>query len=123
VCKTGLNNTRACIRQPWHDIHAKVEGPVAMDICLNFLERWAKQAGKAHLKDMTHLDDHNDIHLPEGFEAFAVRAGGYFVPIPCIMHAALPHMLLLFVMWVYCRLRLHAPQYSGHVQGVVVHAL
>lgn len=48
-----------------------------MDICLNFMERWAKQAGKAYLKDMTHLDDHNDIHLPEGFEAFAVRAGGY----------------------------------------------
>ena len=31
-------------RQPWHDIHAKVEGPAAMDICRNFMERWAKQS-------------------------------------------------------------------------------
>ena len=30
-------------RQPWHDIHAKVEGPAAMDICLNFMERWTQQ--------------------------------------------------------------------------------
>ena len=27
-------------RQPWHDIHAKVEGPIALDIKQNFEERW-----------------------------------------------------------------------------------
>ncbi len=31
-------------RQPWHDIHAKVEGPIALDIKANFEERWQKQA-------------------------------------------------------------------------------
>jgi hypothetical protein len=36
----GYDATKACVRQPWHDIHARVEGPVAMDICLNFMERW-----------------------------------------------------------------------------------
>lgn len=41
----GFNGTRAGVRQPWHDIHARVEGPVAMDICLNFMERWVKQVG------------------------------------------------------------------------------
>jgi phospholipase D1/2 len=72
VC-AGFVGTRAGVRQPWHDIHARVEGPVAMDICLNFMERWVKQAGKLHRADMRHLDDHGDIHLPEGFEVFTVR--------------------------------------------------
>eukprot|EP01102_Stenamoeba_stenopodia_P007791 TRINITY_DN2197_c0_g1_i1.p1 TRINITY_DN2197_c0_g1~~TRINITY_DN2197_c0_g1_i1.p1 ORF type:complete len:683 (-),score=145.33 TRINITY_DN2197_c0_g1_i1:1155-3203(-) len=31
-------------RQPWHDIHTKVEGPVARDVLTNFEQRWAKQA-------------------------------------------------------------------------------
>jgi phosphatidylserine/phosphatidylglycerophosphate/cardiolipin synthase-like enzyme len=29
--------------QPWHDIHSRVEGPVAVDVAINFLERWSKQ--------------------------------------------------------------------------------
>jgi phosphatidylserine/phosphatidylglycerophosphate/cardiolipin synthase-like enzyme len=32
-------------REPWHDIHARVEGPVAHDVYLNFTERWNKQVG------------------------------------------------------------------------------
>ncbi|KAL7645158.1 UNVERIFIED_CONTAM: hypothetical protein RMT77_003536 [Armadillidium vulgare] len=31
-------------RQPWHDIHALVEGSVVMDLVRNFVERWRKQA-------------------------------------------------------------------------------
>lgn len=73
---SGLNAARAAPRQPWHDIHAKVEGPAAMDVCLNFMERWAKQAGKLHIKDMHHLDDHGDITLPEGYDVFMVGRGG-----------------------------------------------
>ena len=30
-------------REPWHDIHSKVEGPIAHDVFLNFQERWSKQ--------------------------------------------------------------------------------
>ena len=33
-------------RQPWHDIHMRVEGPAAHDIFLNFYERWLKQGSK-----------------------------------------------------------------------------
>ena len=32
-------------RQPWHDIHAKVEGPIALDIKKNYEERWSRQVG------------------------------------------------------------------------------
>ena len=30
-------------REPWHDIHSKVEGPIAHDVFTNFYERWRKQ--------------------------------------------------------------------------------
>jgi hypothetical protein len=55
-----------------------------MDICLNFMERWMKQAGKLHRADMRHLDDHGDIRLPEGFEVFTVRPANIFPSVcPC----------------------------------------
>ncbi|XP_010244835.1 PREDICTED: phospholipase D delta-like isoform X2 [Nelumbo nucifera] len=31
-------------RQPWHDLHCKVEGPAAYDIMTNFEQRWRKVA-------------------------------------------------------------------------------
>ena len=31
-------------RQPWHDIHAFIEGPAALDVHTNFVERWRCQA-------------------------------------------------------------------------------
>ncbi|OAE28305.1 hypothetical protein AXG93_2507s1170 [Marchantia polymorpha subsp. ruderalis] len=33
-------------RQPWHDIHSKLEGAVAWDAHTNFVQRWLCQAGK-----------------------------------------------------------------------------
>ena len=30
-------------REPWHDIHARVEGPIARDVLENFVERWVRQ--------------------------------------------------------------------------------
>ena len=44
-----LNGNAPCVnpkqgpREPWHDIHSKVEGPIAYDIFQNFKERWEKQ--------------------------------------------------------------------------------
>ncbi|KAI8547503.1 hypothetical protein RHMOL_Rhmol07G0200900 [Rhododendron molle] len=32
-------------REPWHDIHCKLEGPVAWDVLYNFEQRWKKQVG------------------------------------------------------------------------------
>ncbi|XVF48373.1 hypothetical protein PTKIN_Ptkin03bG0184900 [Pterospermum kingtungense] len=32
-------------RVPWHDIHCKLEGPIAWDVLYNFEQRWLKQAG------------------------------------------------------------------------------
>eukprot|EP00088_Acartia_fossae_P036456 TRINITY_DN3767_c0_g1_i10.p1 TRINITY_DN3767_c0_g1~~TRINITY_DN3767_c0_g1_i10.p1 ORF type:complete len:833 (-),score=154.58 TRINITY_DN3767_c0_g1_i10:667-3165(-) len=30
-------------REPWHDIHSRVEGPIATDVLQNFIERWRRQ--------------------------------------------------------------------------------
>ncbi|MQM13807.1 hypothetical protein Taro_046734 [Colocasia esculenta] len=37
-------------REPWHDIHSKLEGPAALDVLCNFEQRWKKQA-PSHLSD------------------------------------------------------------------------
>ena len=39
-------------REPWHDIHSRVEGPIAHDIFINFYERWSKQGVKYAMLDM-----------------------------------------------------------------------
>ncbi|GAV80759.1 LOW QUALITY PROTEIN: C2 domain-containing protein/PLDc domain-containing protein/PLD_C domain-containing protein, partial [Cephalotus follicularis] len=36
-------------REPWHDIHCKLEGPVAWDVLYNFEQRWQKQVGNKFL--------------------------------------------------------------------------
>lgn len=33
-------------REPWHDIHSRLEGPIAWDVLFNFDQRWRKQAGE-----------------------------------------------------------------------------
>ena len=44
-------------REPWHDIHAKIEGPAAHDVLKNFEERWQMQA-KAKGSSLVQLDNH-----------------------------------------------------------------
>jgi phospholipase D1/2 len=34
-------------REPWHDLHSKIDNPAAYDVLRNFEERWLK-AGKQH---------------------------------------------------------------------------
>jgi phospholipase D1/2 len=44
-------------REPWHDIHSKVEGPIARDVLQNFVERWSMQ-GK---QEQENWDPFNDL--------------------------------------------------------------
>ena len=37
-------------REPWHDIHSKVEGPIAEDVFRNFYERWQKQVCNSRMQ-------------------------------------------------------------------------
>ncbi|XVE57804.1 hypothetical protein DITRI_Ditri04bG0119300 [Diplodiscus trichospermus] len=44
-CFTESN--AGCPREPWHDLHCKIDGPAAYDVFTNFEERWLK-ASKPH---------------------------------------------------------------------------
>ncbi|KAK1264430.1 Phospholipase D alpha 1 [Acorus gramineus] len=44
-------------REPWHDIHSKLEGPIAWDVLFNFEQRWRKQGGKDLLLQLRDLSD------------------------------------------------------------------
>ncbi|XP_044491665.1 phospholipase D beta 2-like [Mangifera indica] len=44
---TFTGNTAGCAREPWHDLHSRIDGPAAYDVLTNFQERWLK-ASKPH---------------------------------------------------------------------------
>lgn len=51
-------------RQPWHDLHCKIEGPAAYDILINFEQRWGKATKWRDLrKKVTHWHDDALIKL------------------------------------------------------------
>lgn len=45
----GASITKGGPREPWHDIHCRLEGPVAWDVLYNFEQRWRKQGGNQQL--------------------------------------------------------------------------
>lgn len=50
-------------REPWHDIHCRLEGPVAWDVLYNFEQRWIKQDGDKLIIPLNNL--HKIIAYPE----------------------------------------------------------
>ncbi|KAI3987985.1 hypothetical protein MKX01_022708 [Papaver californicum] len=52
---TGSAITKGGPREPWHDIHSRLEGPVAWDVLYNFEQRWRKQGGKDLLIELRDL--------------------------------------------------------------------
>ncbi|PON93972.1 Phospholipase D [Trema orientale] len=54
-------------RQPWHDLHCKIEGPAAYDVLTNFEQRWKKATKWSELgqrfKRVTHWHDDALIKL------------------------------------------------------------
>ncbi|PWA41552.1 hypothetical protein CTI12_AA552150 [Artemisia annua] len=54
---TGASIAKGGPREPWHDIHCQLEGPVAWDVLFNFEQRWKKQGGKDILVNFRELDD------------------------------------------------------------------
>ncbi|ROT66238.1 uncharacterized protein [Penaeus vannamei] len=50
-------------RQPWHDIHCRLDGPIVLDVLANFTERWRNQ-----------VKDRESRLLPISDEEFALDA-------------------------------------------------
>ncbi|KAJ8768289.1 hypothetical protein K2173_021229 [Erythroxylum novogranatense] len=57
----GATITKGGPREPWHDIHCRLEGPIAWDVLTNFEQRWRKQARKDLLLQLGEL---GDIFIP-----------------------------------------------------------
>uniref|UniRef100_A0A7N2LPA5 Phospholipase D n=1 Tax=Quercus lobata TaxID=97700 RepID=A0A7N2LPA5_QUELO len=53
----GASITKGGPREPWHDIHSRLEGPIAWDVLFNFEQRWRKQGGKDLLVQHRELDE------------------------------------------------------------------
>ncbi|XP_022893430.1 phospholipase D alpha 1-like [Olea europaea var. sylvestris] len=51
----GATINRGGPREPWHDIHCRLEGPAAWDVLFNFEQRWRKQGGKDLLLELHEL--------------------------------------------------------------------
>ncbi|XP_057504876.1 phospholipase D alpha 1-like [Actinidia eriantha] len=54
---SGAAITKGGPREPWHDIHSRLEGPIAWDVLFNFEQRWRKQGGKDVLVNLRELKD------------------------------------------------------------------
>ncbi|KAG6780228.1 hypothetical protein POTOM_013082 [Populus tomentosa] len=59
---TFPSNTKSP-RQPWHDLHCKIEGPAAYDILTNFEQRWKKATKWRRIKKVTRWHDDALIKL------------------------------------------------------------
>ncbi|XP_074583085.1 phospholipase D alpha 1-like [Curcuma longa] len=64
-------------REPWHDIHSRLEGPIAWDVLYNFEQRWRRQGGKDVLVELRDLSDiivsPSPVMFPEDKETWNVQ--------------------------------------------------
>ncbi|KAF4377567.1 hypothetical protein G4B88_006847 [Cannabis sativa] len=53
-------------RQPWHDLHCRIDGPAAYDVLINFEQRWRKSTkwtGTVFCKKVAHWHDDSMIKI------------------------------------------------------------
>ncbi|CAL5397941.1 unnamed protein product [Camellia sinensis] len=49
---TYTGTVAGCPREPWHDLHCKIDGPAAYDVLTNFEERWFKASKPQGIKKL-----------------------------------------------------------------------
>ncbi|CAI9101662.1 OLC1v1039035C1 [Oldenlandia corymbosa var. corymbosa] len=49
---TFAGSVAGCPREPWHDLHCKIDGPAAYDVLANFEERWFKASKPQGIKKL-----------------------------------------------------------------------
>ncbi|KAL3824229.1 hypothetical protein ACJIZ3_020258 [Penstemon smallii] len=74
---TGAAIAKGGPREPWHDIHTRLEGPIAWDVLFNFEQRWRKQGGKDLLINWRELEDviitPSPVTFPDDHETWNVQ--------------------------------------------------
>ncbi|RDX67638.1 Phospholipase D beta 1, partial [Mucuna pruriens] len=86
---TFTGNTGGCPREPWHDLHSKIDGPAAYDVLTNFEERWARAANPKGIKKLRSsyddallkLDRIRDIISPSNISVGDDNPGSWHVQI------------------------------------------
>ncbi|KAH7849966.1 hypothetical protein Vadar_025728 [Vaccinium darrowii] len=49
---TYTGSVAGCPREPWHDLHSKIDGPAAYDVLTNFEERWRRASKPSGMKKL-----------------------------------------------------------------------
>ncbi|KAL2463079.1 Phospholipase D alpha 2 [Forsythia ovata] len=73
---TGAAITKGGPREPWHDIHSCLEGPIAWDVLFNFEQRWKKQGGEDILLNLRELEvimPPSPVMFPDDHETWNVQ--------------------------------------------------
>ncbi|CAA2980003.1 phospholipase D beta 1-like [Olea europaea subsp. europaea] len=52
-----------CPREPWHDLHCRIDGPAAYDVLTNFEERWLKASNPHGVQKLKASHDDNLLKL------------------------------------------------------------
>ncbi|XP_057509109.1 phospholipase D beta 1-like isoform X2 [Actinidia eriantha] len=60
---TYRGNIAGCPREPWHDLHCKIDGPAAYDVLTNFEERWLKASEPHGIKKLKMSYDDSLLQL------------------------------------------------------------
>ncbi|KAJ0913801.1 putative phospholipase D [Helianthus annuus] len=55
--------TTGCPREPWHDLHSRIEGPAAYDVLKNFEERWLRASKPQGIRKMKKSEDDSLLKL------------------------------------------------------------
>ncbi|XP_022730216.1 phospholipase D alpha 1-like [Durio zibethinus] len=76
-CYHGASIAKGGPREPWHDMHCRLEGAVAWDVLFNFEQRWRKQGKKDLLVQLRELDGilmpPSPVTFPEDHETWNVQ--------------------------------------------------
>ncbi|PIN08995.1 Phospholipase D1 [Handroanthus impetiginosus] len=65
-----------CPREPWHDLHCKIDGPAAYDVLTNFEERWLKASKRNKLQKMKASYDDSLLKLDRIPDVLAIAEAG-----------------------------------------------
>lgn len=65
ACVKGFTTKAGGPREPWHDIHSRLEGSIAWDAWLNFVQRWREQAGLKRQRQLLDMRKVSQIYVPD----------------------------------------------------------
>ncbi|CAN6300351.1 unnamed protein product [Urochloa humidicola] len=65
-------------REPWHDLHSKIDGPAAYDVLQNFQERWLKAAKRHGIKKLAKSNDDALLSIERIPEIININDATYF---------------------------------------------